>query len=370
MAKTRIEWTGKNGYTWNPVVGCSHASPGCAHCYAETMAIRLAAMGQEKYKQVIRPRSISQGAWPGPDDKYEWSRKCFLSESELEKPFHWKKSRVIFVSSMGDLFHENVPFEWIDKVMAVIALNQRHTFMILTKRTQRMAEYFKDFNYDVLEEVDMFREAIRRIEGDDPDDMPESYYKESMRIEEAVRLAETSLDNNRCLPNLHIGVTAENQETADLRIPILLQIPAALRFASIEPMLGPVDLREYLTCDRCGNYGVIPEWVCAPDPELTADDCPKCGGASSTHENHLDWVILGMETSTGARTFPGAAEAIVNVKDQCVSAGVPFFYKGPKHIAITSWAGNPQYHFGVYGDGKEKEYTINGVEYRQFPEGI
>lgn len=339
MGKTKIEWTGENGYTWNPIVGCSKISSGCAHCYAETMAKRLAAMGQEKYQRVIGPEWLGQEHWAVEGEKYGWNGKCFLSERELEYPFHWKQPRRIFVSSMGDLFHENVPDEWIDRVMAVIALNPRHTFIILTKRAERMAEYFSQLKYWHI--------------------APKLYAK-------GIIISKDESEKNVILKNLHIGVTAENQETADLRIPILLQIPAALRFVSIEPMLGSVEILNYHSF-RPGDKKYGWENQCSVKSN---DGMRQCGGYKEDHLVGLDWVILGMETGHGARTFPGAAEAIVNVKDQCQEAGAPFFYKGPKHIAIASWAANPQYHFGVYGDGKEKEYTINGVEYRQFPEGI
>lgn len=315
--------------TWNPIVGCSKISPGCAHCYAETMAIRLAAMGQEKYKQAISPRSISQGAWPGPDDKYGWNGSCYLSESELEKPFHWKQPRRIFVSSMGDLFHENNSFENIDRVMRVVADCFWHTFLILTKRAERMAAYFK-----YLEKLIQKWNPLDFIKCEIPS-FP--------------------------FTNLHLGVTAENQETADLRIPILLQIPAALRFVSIEPMLGPVELEEYFPqFDHRYEYGFFQEFqkACGEVPD----------GKPVKIKDGLDWVILGMETGHGARTFPGAAEAIVKVKDQCQEAGVPFFYKGPQSIGAFRGVSSQLTAYYLENRKKDKEYLIDGVEYRQFPE--
>lgn len=333
MGKSKIDWT---DFTWNPVVGCSHASPGCAHCYAEKMACRLAAMGQEKYmvttseKWNIDEGYVSVGGWSG---------ECFLSESELENPFHWKKSRVIFVSSMGDLFHENVPFEWIDKVIAVIALNPQHTFIFLTKRAERMAAYFNSIEGGRLRSYNIL-----------------PFQKDEVGLFCGKRWP---------LQNLWLGVTAENQEMADLRIPILLQIPAALRFVSIEPMLGPVEILNYHPF-RTGDKKYGWENQCSVKSN---DGMRQCGGHKEDHLAGLGWVILGMETGHVARTFPGAAEAIVNVKDQCVAAGVPFFYKGPQHVSSGIFSGKKLYHMGYWGTKKEKEHIIENIEYRQFPEG-
>lgn len=126
---TKIEWTDE---TWQPVVGCSKVSIGCAECYAERMAYRLACMGQKKYQAVI---STDGGVWNG---------KIFCDESVLDKPLHWKKPRMIFVCSMSDLFHPSVPFEFIDKVMAVIALCPQHQFQLLSKRPEIALKYFTD----------------------------------------------------------------------------------------------------------------------------------------------------------------------------------------------------------------------------------
>jgi protein gp37 len=119
MKTTKIEWTDK---TWNPITGCSKVSAGCAHCYAEVMARRLQAMGQNKYKNGFQ---------------------LTLHEDSLNEPLHWKTPHTIFVCSMSDLFHENVPFEFIDKVLNIIKQTPRHRYQLLTKRAERMAEYFK-----------------------------------------------------------------------------------------------------------------------------------------------------------------------------------------------------------------------------------
>jgi protein gp37 len=183
---TKIPWADES---WNVIVGCSKVSAGCQNCYAERMARRQAAMGNTNYRWVT-----SNGKWAG---------KTTFVESALEKPFHWRNPRTIFVVSMGDLFHETVPFEWIEKVMGVIEQCPQHFFYMLTKRPHIMAEYFNGLG--------------------------KSY--------------ELS-----CCPNLCLGVTVENQKAAAERIPILLKIPAAQRFISFEPLLEaltlwPLDIR-------------------------------------------------------------------------------------------------------------------------------
>lgn len=122
---SNIEWTEK---TWNPITGCSKVSPGCAHCYAETMAKRLKAMGVKQYRDVV--------------DEKGWTGKVTLVPELLEKPLHWKKPRMIFVNSMSDLFHEDVPDEFIDKVFATMYRCPWHVFQILTKRAKRAEDYF------------------------------------------------------------------------------------------------------------------------------------------------------------------------------------------------------------------------------------
>lgn len=313
--------------TWNPVVGCSHASPGCAHCYAETMAIRLAGTGIEKYQKATGP--LYSG-------KNGWNHRCYLSESELEKPFHWKQPRRIFVSSMGDLFHENVPFEWIDRVMEVIRICGQHFFMILTKRPERMKGYFQSFQAKKILDFDFGNDSMVYVRNDGNED---AYVLGNVR--------------GWPLPNLDLGVTAENQEMADKRIPILLDVPAAIRFVSIEPMLGPVDISKYLDS----------HW------QDVLREFNGCGLARELINERLDWVICGGETGHGSRTFPGIAEVIVNIKDQCQKAGVPFFYKGPYGVDSYSERGNAHdKKYFLYRCEKSQLKLIEGIEYREFPE--
>ena len=240
MAKTRIEWT---EYSWNPITGCTPVSEGCQNCYAKRMANRL------------------RGRCGYPADE---PFKVTLHEDRLGEPLRWKKPRRVFVCSMGDLFHEDVPFDFICDVFARMGFERRHTFLVLTKRPERMRELF------------------------------------------------TGYENYRWPhPNVYLGVTAENQRAADERIPILLEIPAAVRFVSIEPMLGPVDL---LSNDYLG--GCINCEVCLDNPET----CINCA-----QDRKINWIICGSETGPGRR--PAKIAWIMDLKDQCQSAGVPFFLK-------------------------------------------
>jgi len=233
---TKIEWCDE---VWNPVTGCDPISEGCQNCYAERMAKRL------------------QGRFGYPTgDPF----KVTFHPDRLQIPLKWNKPRRVFVNSMGDLFHDDVKDEWIKTVFNAMATDILqpclHTYLILTKRPQRMADFF----------------TANTKHGTLP------------------------------WPNVWLGVTAENQARADERIPILLSVPAAVRFVSVEPMLGPVDLRRFLW------WGIHPgegKWRTTPSP--------------------ISWVIAGPET--GPRARPCKAEWIEDLGRQCRSAGVAFFDK-------------------------------------------
>lgn len=223
---TKIDWTDE---TWNPIVGCSKCSPGCQNCYAEKMAARLASMKIRGYTEVV-----------SADRK--WNGKTAFVESALDKPLRWRKPRRIFVCSMSDLFHKTVPSNRVYSILEVTQKTQQHQYQILTKRPRKMRGCINGF---------------KNRHGGLP------------------------------LKNVWLGVTAESQTEADKRIPYLLDTPAALRFISVEPMLGPINLSEYI-------------------------------GA-------LDWVICGGESGPEAR--PMHPDWARDLRDQCAAAGVPFFFK-------------------------------------------
>lgn len=196
-----IEWTDT---TWNPLAGCTWQSPGCDNCYAAVMARRLEAMAMADKAAGRDPgRKVK---YIGTTNKNKAGRIMFngtvnLDPSALDEPFGWAKPRRVFVNSMSDLFHKDVPFDFVDKVFNVMIDTPRHTYQVLTKRPERMAEYMRG-------------RALRMHWKNAP-------------------------------PNIWCGTSVENQEQADKRIPHLLEVPARVRFLSCEPLLGELDLRHY-----------------------------------------------------------------------------------------------------------------------------
>ena len=270
---TKIEWTDE---TWSPVTGCTKVSEGCRNCYAERMAKRLA--GRYGYP--------ADGMYCITCMEYHEGEECptclgrliprssfdvTLQPDRLDQPLRWKKPRMVFIPSMGDLFHKDVPFEFVDTVFDIMARADRHTFQLLTKRPERMLAFTQEWDY-----------------GD------------------------------WLLPNVWFGVSVENQEMADERIPLLLQTPAAVRFVSCEPLLGPVELG--YECLECGEYYRFSE---ISNAEGECRDGVGCSG--SERWRGVDWVIVGGETGPGAR--PMDPDWARDIRDQCQEAGVPFFFK-------------------------------------------
>ena len=263
--KSGIEWTDA---TWNPIVGCSIVSPGCTNCYAMRMAARIETMNFG-----IRPSHQAASHYAGTTKKVNgaavWTGKLALAPDHiLSAPLSWKQPRMIFVNSMGDLFHEDTPEEWIDQVFAIMAMAPNHTFQLLTKRADRMRDY-------------CMSNPLNRI------------------INASLDFGGTPAIIGRTgfpLPNVWLGVSTERQQEADKRIPVLLETPAWVRFISAEPLLGPIDLSFYLERYRHA----------------------RMGGA-------LDWVIVGGESGPDSRAMdPTWAQSL---RDQCLAANVPFFFK-------------------------------------------
>ncbi len=227
MARTSIEWTEA---TWNPLTGCNKISPGCKHCYAERMALRLQAMGLDKYRNGFR---------------------LTLHPEALDEPLRWKTPRIIFVNSMSDLFHHDVPVSFIQDVFTVMAKAHWHTFQVLTKRSSRLRALDALLSWP---------------------------------------------------PNVWMGVSVENERYVD-RIDDLRATGAAIKFLSCEPLLGPL-------------------------PDLNLDG--------------IDWVIVGGESGPGAR--PMDVHWVRHIRDQCLAAGVPFFFK--------QWGGTNKKRAGRMLDGR------------------
>ena len=263
MGKTSIEWTDAS---WNPVVGCTEVSPGCANCYAARLAsTRLKNLPDykglaAKLKSEIQFPNCHPHGIPEGKVQPRWTGETRLLRDRLEEPLHWRTPRRIFVCDMGDLFHETMDKPDIWPIFEVMQRCPQHTFQVLTKRADRMRAFVNAWCAD-----------------------------------------------RPMLPNVWLGVSVENQHFANERIPLLLETPAAVRFLSCEPLLGDIDL---LKADArahalCGYY------------------------SSETKENRplglLHWVICGGESGSGAR--PMHPDWARSLRDQCVAAGVPFLFK-------------------------------------------
>lgn len=229
MAQSSIEWT---EMTWNPTTGCDKISAGCKFCYAEVMTRRLKAMGLEKYSEGFKIR---------------------IHEDELQTPFNWKKPKVVFVNSMSDLFHKDVPIEFIQKVFKVMNENPQHIFQVLTKRA------------DVLLKYDLQRKL-------------------------------------NWTKNIWMGVSIENQ-TFVKRMELLKQTGAHTKFLSCEPLIGPI---------------------------------------KNMNLSGIDWVIVGGES--GRKPRPIKEDWVIDIRDQCLVAGVDFFFK--------QWGGTNKKKAGRELEGK------------------
>ena len=259
-----IEWTDS---TWNPVRGCSRVSAGCMNCYAERVAMRQSNPGGA-YEGLVHQTS------QGP----KWTGKIRTVPRLLDQPLRWKKPRRIFVNSMSDLFHEDVPDDFIDQVFAMMALSPQHAFQLLTKRPERMLSYMThDAGFGRWGFIDGW--ARRFYEGQHNKPFPAG----------KILIGP--------LPHVWLGVSVEDQAAADERIPLLLQTPAAVRWISAEPWLGPVKLK----------HGDLRPWE---KPEQR----PK-----------LHWVVAGGESGPKAR--PSHPDWYRALRDQCRTTGVPFFFK-------------------------------------------
>lgn len=261
MGLTSIEWADA---VWNPVTGCTKVSPGCSHCYAEAVDHRF---DSDKVGKLPWAFPASQGG-----------RGVTLHPDRLNQPLHWRKPRRIFVNSMSDLFHDDIPFEFVGQVLMSMALAPQHIYQVLTKRPARMAGFFQ------------WVQDNKGYTGTKSPSLP--------------RL---TINNQWPLPNLWLGVSVENQYWADQRIPILLKIPAAVRFLSCEPLLGHINLRTYLRDSMECN---------CQNPMGCDCDCGK---------SCIDWVIAGGESGPGFR--PVNTDWLRSIRDECWSDDIPFFLK-------------------------------------------
>lgn len=333
-----IEWTET---TWNPVTGCTEASTGCANCYARGMSKRLRAMAEADEAKGRNPGKKAAYKLSVLDDG-RWSGAVTPVPSVLAEPLTWKKPRRVFVNSMSDLFWgtdadlkvarqrgvknpQPVPFEFIDQVFAVMALCPQHTFQVLTKRPERMAEYLATVEkagsrLDIAEHLAHHAPVMEFRNQDGPVDMtPAEVLRESLRWP---------------LPNAWLGTSVENQATADERIPHLLRCPAAVRWLSMEPLLGAVDwvhVRPVRNCEYAD-----PADGCCTHPDAITPECHPWADCPKSATPGIAWVVIGGESGPNARPFNIAwARSII---EQCKAAGVPVFVKqlGAKPYPLSS----------------------------------
>jgi protein gp37 len=256
--RTAIGWTEA---TWNPVTGCSHVSPGCEHCYAEALELR--------FGRSTKPWTAQNAA-----------ENVKLHPERLEQPLRWRTPRRVFVNSMSDLFHERVTETFLDQVFAIMAVSPRHTFQVLTKRPERMRDYVS---------TDGRAGAVAAETGSGCDDDGRDW--PFIRPDDLAEMWP--------LPNVWLGVSCEDQRRADERLPLLLETPAAVRFVSLEPLLGPIDFP--LPCDGSVFWG------------------------------GLHWGIIGGES--GPQYRPMQVEWAQGIADTFAWAHVPLYVKqdsGPR----------------------------------------
>ena len=277
--KSKIEWT---DVTWNPTTGCSKVSAGCTNCYAKRNWNRL------------------QHLLPAYKGRAFEDVRCH--PERLINPLCWQSPRLVFVNSMSDLFHEDIPGTFIDAVFAAMALSPQHTFQVLTKRPEKMKQYFMSDCWGVAVEHRWFAAA--------------GVYK----LFKSEKEMDFLLKKTPQLPNVWLGVSVEDQEAADERIPLLLDTPAAVRFISAEPLLGRINLSSRVLPNDFGYADVAANWLrgMTIDAETGED-------LADTPGNKIDWVICGGEFGPKAR--PTDPRWVRSLRDQCLSNDVPFFFQ-------------------------------------------
>lgn len=328
-SKTGISWTDS---TWNPVRGCSRVSEGCRNCYAEAVAARFSGPGQPYEglaKYVGGVHDTSDGTYKRVEREPRWTGEVRVIEHVLDQPLRWTRPRRIFVNSMSDLFHESIPYQQIARIFGVMLLAERHTFQVLTKRPDRMASWFRWIESNPLYLGESAATSKRYEVGAAASCLAilgNTLTPEQIRgplftaaIAGGVKPAPDAAIRMRWpLPNVHLGVSIEDQKTADERIPLLLETPAAVRFVSAEPLLGPVDLAGpgFLMVNGCHTF---------PDGEAMPHLCGGFRSSPCPGSPRVDWVVVGGESGPSARPFDVAwARRIVA---DCREAKVPAFVK-------------------------------------------
>jgi protein gp37 len=366
-----IEWTGRSD--WNPIRGCSLTSPGCRNCYAMRMASRFSGPGQpfEGY--------AADGKWTG---------RVELRPERLGLPLSWRAPSRVFVNSMSDLFHENLSDEDIATVFGAMSLAPWHTFQVLTKRADRMAAWFKKATHENC--------AAAFVARADSTIIAERTFNRALNREMHVGWPWP-------LPNVHLGVSVESSDYLH-RVDDLMRCPAAVRFLSLEPLLSPIELPRFIKLGRpvgsdvvwlddhkfasvsgmrpvAAGSGVHRVYLNKNGARSVAVTCGDCHGKGCPGENPypcrsgktslgikpdectdlglgVDWVIVGGESGAGAR--PMHPSWVRSIRDQCKSAGVPFFFKQWGEFVDGSVRDAPGY--AVLSDGTSCVFTKDACE--------
>lgn len=321
---SKIEWTDE---TWNPIAGCTKCSQGCLNCYAERMARRLRAICKSRMdgrNQQYLGKIDDNGKWTGQVECCDWL---------LDIPLYWRKPRRIFICSMSDLFHPKVPFEFIEKVLRIIEQCPQHTFLILTKRPEVAFDFYGGKSGAGLSAPP--------------------------------------------LPNVHFGVSISNPDEL-WKVDELKKIPAVVRWLSIEPMLAGIEFTyDRLFCDRDPEEGS--PVACVP---CRCGKHWENGFISGTTLNCIDWVVCGGESGPGAR--PMHPDWPRGLRDQCVAAGVPYYFKQWGEYLHVSQGANADGPINAGGDSKkgyrwpDRTWSIrvtkkkagcllDGKEWKQYP---
>lgn len=284
---TKIEWTDE---VWNPVTGCTKAGPGsgCKNCYAEREWVRLS----HNPKTVYFGRKFTDVS---------------CHPERLNHPLRWTRPRMIFVNSMSDLFHEDVPYDFILDIFMVMAAASEHTFQVLTKRPERMRQFMCHITQNPMPN-DVWEASLNRAGAFDDADGMHDFILQQVK---------------RGFPNVWLGVSIEDQDTANLRIPILLGTPAAIRWISAEPLLGSVTLNPWLLSEH--------------------------GRRQIGAQPGIGWVVVGGESGHKAR--PMHPDWVRNLRDQCEAAGVPFLFK-----QWGEWCPSEQPHMEAILSGTDAIY--------------
>lgn len=318
---TKIEWThfeGFRGETWNPIVGCNQISAGCGHCYAKTLHDK-------------RHKAYMEGKWDkAPKQYHRVFEEVTFIPGRVAMPLHWTMPRAVFVNSVSDIFHEAVSFEEIAAIFAVMGACPRHIFILLTKRHERMVRFYETL-VEQVPNTTLFECSWEHLVGKERD---------------TVRAALIERATPWPFQNIIAGVSIENQATADVRLPALMRIPAAVRLASYEPALEHVELADacYADLGHTARASVVPQ------------------------DLGLDWVVVGGESGHSARPFDVnyARSAIA----QCRAAKTRCFvkqlgsrpYESPERDGATGY--NLKLRDPKGGDPSE---WPAGLDVREFP---